>query len=157
VHVLLATDGSDIALDAAARGLAVLAEPTKVTLLSVIADVAADAGAGGIEGPIYTPEQEEELRKSEQRNASRELADTEKVVRRVRPNATIAQMVETGDPAAVICLVASDLGVDVVLVGSHGKGFLSRVLLGSVSEHVARHAPCPVLVVRPHEAARDRS
>ena len=157
MHVLLATDGSDIALDAATRGLAVLGDPAKVTLLSVIADVAADAGAGGIEGPIYTPEQEEELRKSEERNASRELADTEKVVRGVRPNATIAQMVETGDPAATICLVATDLGVDVIVIGSHGKGFLSRVLLGSVSEHVARHAPCPVLVVRPHEAARDRS
>ena len=35
-----------------------------------------------------------------------------------------------------------------IVVGSHGKGFLSRVLLGSVSEHVTRHAPCLVLVVR---------
>jgi nucleotide-binding universal stress UspA family protein len=157
VHVLLATDGSDIALDAAARGLAVLGDPEKVTLLSVVGDLAADAGAGGMEGPIYTPEQEEELRKSEERNASRALADTEKVVRVARPDAAIAQMVETGDPAATICLVARDLGVDVVVIGSHGKGFLSRVLLGSVSEHVARHAPCPVLVVRLHEAARDRA
>ena len=157
MHVLLATDGSDIALDAAARGLAVLGDPTKVTLLSVVGDLAADAGAGGIEGPIYTPEQEEELRKSEERNASHALAGTEKVVRVARPNVEIAQMVETGDPAATICLVARDLGVDVVVVGSHGKGFLSRVLLGSVSEHVARHAPCPVLVVRPHETARDGS
>jgi nucleotide-binding universal stress UspA family protein len=152
VHVLLPTDGSEIALDAATRGFAVLGDPTKITLLSVLGDLDADSGAGGIEGPIYTPEQEEELRKNEERNASRALADTQRVVEAASPKASIAQMVETGDPAAIICLVARDLGVDVVVVGSHGKGFLSRVLLGSVSEHVTRHAPCPVLVVRPREA-----
>jgi nucleotide-binding universal stress UspA family protein len=53
-----------------------------------------------------------------------------------------------GDPAAIICHVAGELAVDVIIVGSHGKGFVSRVLLGSVSEYVMRHAPCPVLVVR---------
>jgi nucleotide-binding universal stress UspA family protein len=44
--------------------------------------------------------------------------------------------------------VAEQLGVDAIVVGSHGKGRLKRLVLGSVSEHVVRHAPCPVLVVR---------
>jgi len=156
VHVLLPTDGSDIALEAATRGLAVLGDPTKVTLLSVVGDLVADTGAGGIEGPVYSPEQEEELRRSEEENASRALADLRKVVEAAKPKTTIAHVVETGDPAATICLVAGNLDVDVVVVGSHGKGFLSRVLLGSVSEHVTRHAPCPVLVVRPRETTGDR-
>jgi universal stress protein A len=47
-----------------------------------------------------------------------------------------------------VCKVAADLGVDVIVVGSHGKTGFGRLLLGSVSEHVVRHAPCPVLVVR---------
>ena len=148
MHILLATDGSEIALDAARRGLALLAEPTKVTLISVVGDLPTDTG-GGIEGPIYTPEQEAELRRSETHHAKRALAETQAVLAKVLPESTtIDQRVETGDPAAIVCLVARDLAVDVVVIGSHGKGFLSRVLLGSVSDHVARHAPCPVLVVR---------
>jgi nucleotide-binding universal stress UspA family protein len=148
VHILLATDGSDLAHAAAKRGLAVLEAPTQITLLSVLNDLPMDSGAGGIEGPVYTPEQEEELRESEQQSAERALSDTEAVVRAARPGAAIDRRMEMGDPAAIICLIAEQLGVDVVVVGSHGKGFLSRVLLGSVSEHVTRHAPCPVLVVR---------
>jgi nucleotide-binding universal stress UspA family protein len=147
VHVLLATDGSEIALDATRRGLALLGEATKVTLLTVVSDLPADTG-GGIEGPIYTPEQEEDLRRSETEHANRSLSDTRPLVESLAPKATIDQRIETGDAAATICLVARDLGVDVVVIGSHGRGFLSRVLLGSVSEHVTRHAPCPVLVVR---------
>jgi nucleotide-binding universal stress UspA family protein len=45
--------------------------------------------------------------------------------------------------------MAADVGADVIVVGSHGRGAIERLLLGSVSEQVVRHAPCPVLVVRP--------
>jgi nucleotide-binding universal stress UspA family protein len=148
MHVLLPTDGSDIALQAATRGLTLLSAATKVTLLDVTSDLPLDTG-GGIEGPILTPDQADELQKSEERGAQRSMAETEAAIKAVLPaTATIDQRTEMGDPAAMICSVARDLGVDVIVVGSHGKGFLSRVLLGSVSEHVTRHAPCPVLVVR---------
>ena len=44
---------------------------------------------------------------------------------------------------------------DLIMVGSHGRSGISRVLLGSVAEHLARHAPCPVMIIRlqPVEAA----
>jgi len=148
VHILLATDGSDVALEATQRGLELLARATQVTLLTVIGDLPADTG-GGIEGPIYTPEQEAELQKSESAQASTALAATQGALQsHVDAGATIDQRIEMGDPAAMICVVARDISADVVVVGSHGKGFLSRALLGSVSEHVMRHAPCPVLVIR---------
>ena len=47
-----------------------------------------------------------------------------------------------------------EVGADVVVLGSHGHGWLQRVLLGSVSHHVLHHAPCPVLVMRHDQAHR---
>lgn len=154
MHVLIATDGSDLALEAARTAAPLLNPEIKVTLLSVINDLPADSGAGGIEGPVFTPEQEEEIRRSEQAHAAESLAHTQAALRAVLgADAAIDQRVDSGDPASAICGAAGDLGVDLVVVGSHGKGFISRVVLGSVSEHVVRHSPCPVLVVHAKEPA----
>ena len=65
----------------------------------------------------------------------------------------VSFLVWTGDPGDVIVEAAEAEHADMVLVGSHGRGVVGRFLLGSVSEHVVRHAPCPVLVVRPRESA----
>ncbi len=65
----------------------------------------------------------------------------------------VSFLVWTGDPGDQIVSAAEAERVDMVLVGSHGRGAVGRLFLGSVSEHVVRNAPCPVLVVRPHEAA----
>lgn len=62
-------------------------------------------------------------------------------------------LVWTGDPGDVIVEAAEAEHADMVLVGSHGRGPVGRLLLGSVSEFVVRNAPCPVLVVRPREGA----
>jgi nucleotide-binding universal stress UspA family protein len=61
----------------------------------------------------------------------------------------VSFLVWTGDPGDMIVEAAEAEHVDMVLVGSHGRGAVGRLFLGSVSEHVVRHAPCPVLVVRP--------
>jgi nucleotide-binding universal stress UspA family protein len=45
---------------------------------------------------------------------------------------------------------AEELGVDLIVIGTHGRGGLSHALLGSVAEKVVRKAPCPVLTVRSH-------
>jgi nucleotide-binding universal stress UspA family protein len=57
-------------------------------------------------------------------------------------------LVWTGDPGESIVAAAEAEEVDTVVVGAHGRGAIGRLLMGSVSEHVARHAPCPVLIVR---------
>ncbi len=54
-----------------------------------------------------------------------------------------------GYPDEGIVKHAKEWGADLVVIGSHGRRGLSRILLGSVTERVVRHAPCPVLVVHP--------
>jgi nucleotide-binding universal stress UspA family protein len=56
--------------------------------------------------------------------------------------------IATGDPADAIVRYATELGVDLIVMGTHGRTGLQHVLLGSVAEKVVRHAPCPVLTVR---------
>lgn len=58
------------------------------------------------------------------------------------------QRVEHGDVGPTICQVAEDEGAELVVLGTHDRSRWSRLWFGSVSDHVVRHAPCPVLVVR---------
>jgi nucleotide-binding universal stress UspA family protein len=51
--------------------------------------------------------------------------------------------------SAIVDAAESDPAVDLIVVGTHGRTGLARVLLGSVAEKVVRHAPCSVLVVKP--------
>jgi nucleotide-binding universal stress UspA family protein len=78
---------------------------------------------------------------------------------RTRCTANLGQvMVRTGDARDVINETASELGIDLVIMGTHGRRGLSRALLGSVAETVVRTAPCAVLTVRlrdVHQGDRD--
>ena len=57
-------------------------------------------------------------------------------------------LLANGTPAQTIMDTAGEQGVDLILMGTHGRTGLTHVLLGSVAEHVVRQAPCPVLVIR---------
>jgi len=57
----------------------------------------------------------------------------------------------SSDPARAIVEHAKATHVDLIVVGTHGRGAVARLMMGSVAEKVVRTAPCPVLVVRPHE------
>src|SRR5215510_460464 len=61
-------------------------------------------------------------------------------------------MVRTGDARDVINHTAAELGIDLIVMGTHGRRGLSRALLGSVAETVVRTAPCAVLTVRLRDA-----
>lgn len=57
-------------------------------------------------------------------------------------------LVREGETYRMIVDVAEDLGVDTIVMGSHGRTGLKRLLMGSVAEKVIGYAPCPVLVVK---------
>ena len=59
-----------------------------------------------------------------------------------------------GSPQNTIVGYARDDYTDLIVIGSHGRGGVSRLLLGSVAEGVMREAPCPTLVVHATSAAR---
>jgi nucleotide-binding universal stress UspA family protein len=81
----------------------------------------------------------------EERQALREQ------LQKIRPNdASIAveHRLEEGDTATAIIEVAREAGCDLVVMGTHGRTGLGRLLMGSVAELVLRGAACPVLTVR---------
>jgi len=53
-----------------------------------------------------------------------------------------------GDPAGAICRLAEELDVDLIIMGTHGRTGLSRLVMGSVAEAVVRRATCPVLTYK---------
>ncbi|RVW39179.1 universal stress protein PHOS32 isoform X1 [Vitis vinifera] len=69
----------------------------------------------------------------------------------------VETMIENGDARDVICGAAEKLGVDMVVMGSHGYGLIKRAFLGSVSNHCAQNVKCPVLIVkRPKSTAENK-
>jgi nucleotide-binding universal stress UspA family protein len=64
----------------------------------------------------------------------------------------VTATVEEGAPAGVIQRVAEERQVDLVAMGTHGRGGWKGVVLGSIAKRVVQHAPCPVLTVRRRES-----
>ncbi len=136
--ILLATDGSTFSVDAARQARSFLAAfpGAELLVVYVIAPMAYSFDTGTILPDIERHEREavEEARESFEQVFANDP--------RVR------FFTSRGVPANVICDLADKESVDLIIVGSHGKGSVQRALLGSVSQAVVRHATVPVLVVR---------
>ncbi len=64
------------------------------------------------------------------------------------PQIVVERRLVEGAPAEEILSVARDVGADLVVLGTHGRTGLGRLLMGSVAERVIHKATCPVLTVR---------
>ena len=62
-------------------------------------------------------------------------------------------LVVTGYPAEEILKVAADRKADMIVMGTHGRTGIDRIIFGSVAEKVVKTAACPVLTIKPREAA----
>ena len=138
-RILLATDGSEEA-EFAARTAAALAGKTSSELHVVYVLVLPPET---LRDPVGTAAAREEFER-------RERARLDELVGRLEASggAVGGAHFRVGSPAAEIVTQAEELGAGLVVLGSRGLGAMSRALMGSVSDSVARHAPCPTLVVR---------
>jgi nucleotide-binding universal stress UspA family protein len=64
------------------------------------------------------------------------------------PAISVSRRFIVGSPAEEIVRCANDLKADMIVMGTHGRTGVVRILLGSVAEAILRHATCPVLTVK---------
>jgi nucleotide-binding universal stress UspA family protein len=142
-QILLATDGSDeskLATQAASE----LSKGTgsEVHLVYVLPTPAQLIGHH-----LYPDETRESLIGGAERDAETFLK--EQAERISSDGGKVADThLRSGDPDKEILRAAESLGVGLIVMGSRGLGSVSRMLIGSVSDSVVRHAHCPVFVVR---------
>jgi universal stress protein A len=77
--------------------------------------------------------------------------DLRKMLLEVKPadgSVPVRHLLITGDPASSIVRCAQDEGVELIVLGTHGRTGFMRLLMGSVAEAVVRRSPCPVLTLR---------
>jgi nucleotide-binding universal stress UspA family protein len=143
--ILLCTDGSDEARRALSAGLELLGRHHELVLVTVMdgPDEGALAGSGHA-GPDMTPEEYDHQVGQATDAASTIVAEAQSELD-LGPSAV---HILRGDPGPAICRLATELGAQAIVVGSRGRGILKRALLGSVSDHIVRNAPCSVVLTR---------
>lgn len=150
MKILLATDGSDCSV-AAVHSVASRPWPagSVIRVLSVEELVVADnyATASSLSA-IYPARLVEELIQGAHDRASSAVQTAKQILGRAGLNVVNDSSTPFGEPRSVILDTAKSWGADLIVLGSHGRRGLDRLLLGSVSESVAIHADCSVEVVR---------
>ena len=141
-RILVPTDfsaPSDAALDYA-RGVA-----TRFGASLHLLHVAEDPYRALYSAEVFVPEMEG-LRDEILGDATGRLNDRLSDTDRAALHATVDAII--GTPAGSIVEYAAGHEIDLIVMGTHGRGGMSHLLMGSVAERVVRTAPCPVLTVR---------
>lgn len=143
-RILIAVDDSPLAAHAASVGFGLARAVQGTVALMTVVDPSQDC-------PPESGIPEADLLALAQQDARRLLAE---IGARSEIQPPPLAFTPVGKPGARIVETANDWPADLIVLGSHGRGGVSRLVLGSVAEAVMRHARCPVLVVR---AAADAS
>ena len=145
MRVLVATDGSACSQRAVAecRRLFAGRPETEIKVVAVYEILYPVAGETFAVSSAFYQEYETDMKKQA------ELTADEAVMMFGGANGNgVSSEVLKGSAARAIVEAAKEWNADVIVVGSHGRGFWGRLTLGSVSDAIIHHAPCSVLVVR---------
>ena len=142
--ILLPTDFSGCANYALPYAAAIaLAANAEIICVHVVEPVVPAVGYTGLADPMPIADISEQLEDSAERQLPK-LAECEECV-----GLNVEEVIVHGDAAAEIVRVATEEEVDLIVISSHGRTGLGRIIFGSTAESVVRHAACPVLVVKP--------
>lgn len=142
--ILLPTDFSGCA-NYALPCAAAIARATNAAIICVhvVEPIVPAVGYTGMADPLPIADISEQLEDSAERELPK-LAECEECA-----GLDVDEVIVHGDAAAEIVRVAAEREVDLIVISSHGRTGLGRILFGSTAEAVVRHASCPVLVVKP--------
>lgn len=142
--ILLPTDFSECA-NYALSYASEFAREAKAAIICVhvIEPVVPTVGYSGVTEPLPMADISEQLEESAERELPK-IAQHEECT-----GLAVEEVIVHGDAASEIVRVARERQVDLIVISSHGRTGLGRILFGSTAEQVVRHAPCPVLVVKP--------
>ena len=145
--ILLPTDFSDCG-NYALSYAASLARTfgASIICVHVIEPMVPTVGYSGMTEPLPIADITDQLEYSAERELPK-LAEREECA-----GLEVEEMIVHGEAASEIVRVAKERNVDLIVVSSHGRTGLGRILFGSTAEAVVRHASCPVLVVKPSQA-----
>ena len=137
-RILLAVDGSDHALHATRKAaeLARLVKPDELRIVVSYDPI-----------PLYFGEPNMQIAITHRKGDAEEILSMASKEVGTVPCEIHTEILE-GDPAGASIEVAKTRKSDVIVMGSRGLGRLAGLLLGSTSQKVVAHAPCPVLIVR---------
>ena len=136
-NLAVAIDGSDEAR-AAVRVAAAFARETGASL-TLITVVRPPEGWWGMEGSPPTPEAMSHAISSAREELLEPIQES--------LDFEVDTILEVGEPGAAIINVCQEQDFDMLFVGRRGAGVVERVMMGSVADRLAHHAPCPVVIV----------
>lgn len=152
-RILIAVDDTDISKLAMEEAIK-LAKDQKATLIIIyIADEFIPAGEGV---PIDFKEHENLLRKKGRTILNKMIAPVRRT--KISYESHLIEITESSDKIAVkIIEEAKKRNADLIVMGTHGRAGLSRLILGSVAEEVVRNAPVPVQLVKTQDKTEEKT
>ncbi|MBX3579795.1 MAG: universal stress protein [Rhizobiaceae bacterium] len=146
-HILISTDGSDLARKGVDHGLTLAKHlNAKVTLMTVTEPFPLEYGAVGL-GWIPSQEDIDGFEAARKKAADEILGKVKAAADTMGVEASVLH-VPDARPAEAIVDAAKARGCSLIVMASHGRRGLGRILLGSQTAEVVAHSPVPVLVVR---------